>query len=66
MEQVHTSTKRLCTILDAKYKKEDLNEVLKNQSQYSTEKQHNKLLKLFKIIEEMFDITLENQKTYTV
>ena len=30
-EQVLTSTKQLCVILDAKYEKDDLNEVLKNQ-----------------------------------
>ena len=36
-EQVRTSNKLLCTILDAKYEWEELNLVLKNQCQHLTE-----------------------------
>ena len=32
--QVRTSTKKLRTILDAKYEKSDLNKVMKNQCQH--------------------------------
>ena len=49
-EQVSTSTKILRVILDAKYKREDLNKGTKNQFQHLTETQHNQLLKLFKIV----------------
>ena len=45
-EQVHTSTKQLHTISDAKYEKEDLNKVMENQYQHLTEVQCNELLKL--------------------
>ena len=45
-EQVHTSTKQLHTISNAKYEKEDLNKVTENQFQHLTEVQCNELLKL--------------------
>ena len=45
-EQVRTSTKQLCVILDDKYEKTDLNKVAKNKCQHLIEKQHNEQLKL--------------------
>ena len=41
LEQVRTSTKRLCVILDAKYENTDLNKVMKNKCQHLTETQRN-------------------------
>ena len=41
LEQLRTSTKRLRTILDAKYEKADLNKVLKNQRKHLIEEQCN-------------------------
>ena len=41
LEQLRTSTKRLRTILDAKYEKADLNKVLKNQRKHLIEEQFN-------------------------
>ena len=40
-EQVRTSNKVLRVILDAKYKREDLNKVMKKQLQNLIETQHN-------------------------
>ena len=45
LEQVHTSTKKLNVILDAKYEKEHLNKVMDNQFQHLTKTQRNELLK---------------------
>ena len=41
LEHVETSTKQLCTILGANYKKEDLKKVMKNQCQNLIEEQYN-------------------------
>ena len=45
-EKVHTSNKRLCVMLDAKYKEAYLNKVQKNQRKHLKEPQHNKLLRV--------------------
>ena len=45
-EQVCNYTKRSHIILDDKYRKADLNKVMKNQCQHLTETQHNELMKL--------------------
>ena len=65
-EQVHTSTKRLCVILDAKYEKPDLNKVMKNQCQDLIEIQCHELLKLLQTFEEFFDGTLGTWIKYPV
>ena len=62
-EQVRTSTKILRVILDAEYENSDLNIVMKKQCQHLTETQSNKVLKLFKKIEELFNVTLGTWKT---
>ena len=36
LEQVRTSTEKLCVILDAKYEKADFNNVMKTKCQYFT------------------------------
>ena len=41
LEHVRTSTKISHIILDAKYKKEDLNKAMKNKFQHLTEEQRN-------------------------
>ena len=46
MEHVHTATKLLCVILDAKYDKADLHKVMETQCQHLTVTQRNELLKL--------------------
>ena len=43
-EQVCTSTKRLCIILDDKYEKADINKVMENQYQPLIEGQCNEFL----------------------
>ena len=65
-EQVHTSTKQLCVILDDKYEKTYLNKIAKNKCQHLIETQRNELLKLLQKIEEFFDGTLGPWKTYSV
>ena len=65
-EQVRTSTKTLRVILDAKYKKADLNKVMKNQFQNLTETEFSVLLKLLQKFEELLDGTLGTCKTYPV
>ena len=62
LEHVHTSTKQLNVILDAKYEKADLHKVMETQCQNLTTTQHNKLLKLLHIFEELFNGTLGNWK----
>ena len=47
-EYVHTDTKLLCVILDAKYEIADLHKVMENQFQHLTMTQCNELLQLFK------------------
>ena len=42
-------------ILDAKYKKEDQNKVMKNKCQHLTVTQRNNLLKLLQKLKELFD-----------
>ena len=49
---VHTYRKRLRVILDDKYEKAYLHEVMENQCQYSIMKKRNKLLKLLQILED--------------
>ena len=61
-EKVRNSTKWLRVILDYKYKKSDLNEVMKNQVQNLTETQRIEFLKLLQKIEEFFDGTLRTWK----
>ena len=45
-KHVHTYTKLLRVILDAKYEKSDLNKVMENQCQHLTTTKYNELLKL--------------------
>ena len=45
-EHVCTATKRLCVILEDKYRKEDLHKVMENQCQHLTMTQRNELLEL--------------------
>ena len=47
-EHVRTAKKRLRVILDAKYEKSYLHQVMENQCQHLTMKQRNKLLQLLK------------------
>ena len=69
MEKINTSkevctfTKLLDVILDAKYKKSDLNKVMKNLCQHLTKAQRNELLKLLLKLEELFNGTLGTWKT---
>ena len=44
-ENVRTATKRLRVILDSKYEKADLHNIMENQCQNLTMTQHNELLK---------------------
>ena len=53
-EHICTATKRLRVILDAKYEKADLHKVMENQCQNLTMTQHNELLKILQIFEELF------------
>ena len=46
LEQVRNSTKQLRTILYAKYKKSDLNKLMKNKCQNIFEEKRNELHKL--------------------
>ena len=50
LEHVLLSTKKLHTILGAKYKEVDLNKKIKNQWQNRTEKQCNELFKLLQYL----------------
>ena len=45
MEQLCTSTKWVCVLLDDKSKKSDLNKLMEYQCQHLTERHPNKLLK---------------------
>ena len=49
--------------LDAKYEKEDLHKVTKNQCQHLTVTQRNELLKLLQKYEYVFDWTLGTRET---
>ena len=60
LEQVRTASKILSVILDAKYKKENLNKVMNTQYQHQTETQRNEFLNLLQKSEEMFGGTLDN------
>ena len=51
-EQVHTFTKLLCTNLDSKYGREELNWVLKNKCQHLIETQRNELLNFLQKFED--------------
>ena len=62
-EQVHTYTKLLRVILDAKYEKAFLNKIMENQCQHLTKVQGNELLKLLEKIEELLYGTLVTWKT---
>ena len=44
-EIIHSSTKRLRNILDAKYEKIDMNKVMNKQCQHVTGYQHNNILR---------------------
>ena len=61
-EQVRTYTNLLRVILDAKYKKSDLNRVTENQRQNLKEVQPNEYLKLLQKFEELFNGTLGTWK----
>ena len=63
LEHVHTATKRLCVILDAKYEKSDLHKVMKTQFEHTTITQCIESLKLIQKFEELFDGTLGTWKT---
>ena len=65
-EHVHTATKRLRVILDAKYEKEDLHKVMKTQCQILTMTQNNSLLKIFQRLEELSNGTFGTWKIYPV
>ena len=57
-EHVRTTIKTLCVILDAKYEKENLHEIMENQCRHLTMTQCNELLKLLQKSEELLDGTL--------
>ena len=57
-EYVRTDTIPLRVILYYKYEKADLHKVMETQCQHITTTQHNELLKLLQILEELFDGTL--------
>ena len=65
-DQVCTSDKKLCVILDTKYEKTDLNKLAKNKFQNLTEMQRNEFLKLLQKFEELLDGTLGPWKKYPV
>ena len=50
LEHVHTDTRRLRVILDAKYEKVDLHKFMENKCQHLTMTQRNELLKLLQIL----------------
>ena len=62
-DHVSTTTKLLHVILDAKYEKTDLHNIMENQCQYLTMTQRNELLKLLQKFEEFLDGTLSTWKT---
>ena len=55
---MHTATKRLRVILDAKYEKAYLHKVMETRCQHLTMTQRDDLLKLLQKLEEFFDRTL--------
>ena len=60
---MHTATKLLRVILDAKYEKSDLHKVMENQCQHLTMTQRTELLQLLQKFEELFDGTIGTWKT---
>ena len=58
-EHIRTATKLLRVLLDAKYKKADLNNVMETQCRHLTMTQRNELIKLLQISEELFYGTLD-------
>ena len=63
-EHVCTATKKICLILDDKYKKSDSHKVMETQCQHLKMIQRNDLLKLLQRLEELFDVTLGTWKKY--
>ena len=61
-EYICTATKQLRIILETKYEKSDLHKLMENQYQHLTVTQRNEFIKLLKIFEEIFDITLGTWK----
>ena len=61
-EHVHTSTKKIPVILDAKYEKAYLYKVMETQCQNLTMTQCSGLLKLLQISKDLFDGTLGTWK----
>ena len=59
---MHTATKGLCVILDAKYEKSHLHKVMETQCQHLTMTQRNKFLKLLQNFEEFLMEHLEPEK----
>ena len=57
------ATNRAVTILDAKYKKADLLQVVNKSSKHLTVSQQNRLLRLLLEFEELFDRKLSDRKT---
>jgi hypothetical protein len=60
------ATKRVTWILDAKYKKEDLQSIVRNNCKHLSANHEKKLLQLLKKYETLFDGTLGDWKTKPV
>jgi hypothetical protein len=60
------STKHATQILDAKYKKADLQSIVRDNCKHLSANQQNKLLQLLKKYETLFDGTLGDWKTKPV
>ena len=61
-----SSARRMRIILDAKYKKSDLNQVMDKQCQHLSPNNWEKLLHLMRKLESLFDGTLGTWNTVTV
>jgi hypothetical protein len=57
------ATKRVMQILDAKYKKADLQSIIRDNCKHLSTDQQNKVLQLLKKYELLFDSTLGDRKT---
>ena len=61
-DHIHTATKLLRVLLDAKYETADLHKVMENKCQHLTMTHLNELLILMQKFEELFDGTLSTWK----
>ncbi len=65
-QSTQDATKRVMRILDAKYKKVDLQSIVRDNCKYLSADQKKKLLQLLTKYESLFDGTLDDWKTKPV